>query len=670
MLSTLALFGHPFDCTHDHYWIEPSKSFKRDKTSKLTIDKTKVLSPDSLKRLFLLTLKTLHPAIKIFETELKQALEIASIDLDHFFKVWCMEKENQAQLVEAKKSPKLFQRYVNFHLDQYHEEFYTYLETANPRIMQTWIFTGLSAFCTKHSARLFPDINRGDPVDFYDLAKRILPENQLSSFMKLIDHLMAREDYVAFVSVYANALLCVFDCLNNNNDVKQAVIIAWQIAYNTFMDEIFGLVLYHFRDLVNNRSLFPYLNPSMFDFFFKYLDAQTEHGISMYDYHMVFETFSQSILPKAIELEPYQAFTDISNFIHRANVDTHAIAVNQLHSLIDNFESVVAGLNSKKIQLTRPFTSSNVSAPDLSALSQKLSFLVYHPVKQLAEEYGLSSSDTAAKIKEINDLAIELAANPLDNIAKLNELSQQKLELESKLEIAANAYLKDVEKYVSSHNQIIEDHNIRHNPKDDNNQEIEVLQGLLSDASHTIDELTRDKKVLTEQLGKAQLAPKQNDKVTHHSLDRIIAILESKNPIVVIVEELVSSRPWVKISDKLIKSLYAVSGFSRPAELARQLDKLTSREFLDAIEGKGSLGAFDFFTKSALSFKESETTMSSPSLRRQREFLFAGAKILCEPHLRIGINNSEQEQLRIHFSISDGIIYLGYIGRHLPTGAM
>ena len=86
MLSTLALFGHPFDCTHDHYWIEPSKSFKRDKTSKLTIDKTKVLSPDSLKRLFLLTLKTLHPAIKIFETELKQALSsriFGSDDSEH-----------------------------------------------------------------------------------------------------------------------------------------------------------------------------------------------------------------------------------------------------------------------------------------------------------------------------------------------------------------------------------------------------------------------------------------------------------------------------------------------------------------------------------------------------------------------------------------------------------
>lgn len=39
----------------------------------------------------------------------------------------------------------------------------------------------------------------------------------------------------------------------------------------------------------------------------------------------------------------------------------------------------------------------------------------------------------------------------------------------------------------------------------------------------------------------------------------------------------------------------------------------------------------------------------------------------CRAHLRIGVDNTEQNKIRVYFAIENGTLYIGEITRHLPT---
>jgi len=60
---------------------------------------------------------------------------------------------------------------------------------------------------------------------------------------------------------------------------------------------------------------------------------------------------------------------------------------------------------------------------------------------------------------------------------------------------------------------------------------------------------------------------------------------------------------------------------------------------------------------------EGETVKTDPKLRSKREFSISGKKEFFEKHIKNFPNNKH----RIHFLERDNKIYIGYIGKHLPT---
>lgn len=65
--------------------------------------------------------------------------------------------------------------------------------------------------------------------------------------------------------------------------------------------------------------------------------------------------------------------------------------------------------------------------------------------------------------------------------------------------------------------------------------------------------------------------------------------------------------------------------------------------------------------------RESTTTEGNPKAIRDRTFSYGGKKVVMWQHLRIGIKDSENRTLRIHFTWDDDLaqVVIGHCGRHL-----
>lgn len=669
MFSPLILFGQPFDCTTPHYWLEPSKSYKPGKIEKKVLETTKNVSSDMCESFMMFILKGMASEFEIFDTSLKEVILLGGNELDTFYSGMGEERDHQLSILR-KRSPKALERFLTFNNTAYHQEFKSYILDSNQRISHTWIFKDLSAFVNRNKARLLPDEDLTQQHDIDVLIRKLLPEHQWPIVNKFLCMLSARRDRMTDLNCVP-ILLFIFDCLNRKIEVQHAVIALWQMSYLTLFEEFFALVLYYFQDVIQDKAMFPFLNRGVLQACFDYLSSEDDCEVSQHDNQVLFIPFRDFVLEDAIESDPYIAFTKVSDFLHRASTELHALQINKMLSFFDDFEISLKQLGVNGIQLPRPNLSAEVPLAAIYNFKVSVANGIYEPFTELLKEKRALIQQYEEKLAELNDRASVLAAKPLDNIEELNGLAKEKKALEEQNKSVEDHLRAQSEAFYLHAFQLIEAHNKQfETPHDQSAEEIEVLHGLLSDAQHQLQELQQDKKVLAEQLSKAQQVTQKSPSVATDCLEHLVSILEAKNPIRVVIDEVLKRRPWVKVSDKLLKSLDAVAGFSRPAELARQLERLTSKEFLGVVSTKGSVGAFDFFTKQALSFKESETTMSSQVMRRQREFMFNGKKLMCEPHLKLGINNTEQEQLRIHFAIEDGAIYIGYIGRHLPTGLM
>jgi|GEM_PF-6795874 len=122
----------------------------------------------------------------------------------------------------------------------------------------------------------------------------------------------------------------------------------------------------------------------------------------------------------------------------------------------------------------------------------------------------------------------------------------------------------------------------------------------------------------------------------------------------------------LRISPTAWKSMESNKTFCRNAVFFEKMRKLLSADFMRSYIKKGSLGAFEYFTKTELAFRESDTTMSS--IPETRQFMFDdNIERECSYHLRIGTSGTRQHMLRIYFTIEDEVIYIGEVTPHLPV---
>lgn len=684
MFNILLQFGMPFDCTSNPYWIEPSSSLKRDKTIqkvlKFRLSKIPVSSYADLIKIKVES--SLLPGTEIFNTD----VAIPDIVIDQIIE----EKNHQLEMVRLHKSPSAVDRFFWFFEDAYHIEFENYLIQANPRILTTWFVKRFNDYTTKHCPRLFPTLETGQAIDFEKMVLESLPKERAQQLLILTNYIMSYEEHLPNTMAFCNVMLCAFICLDKDEYIAETMVALWLVSYNSIvLRDLFGLVLYHFKDkLPDYLNQFPFLSGAFLQFYFDYLDTVEEGaGITNYERHLVFNLFTSHVVPQALKKpDAFEAYLSIKAFIERIDFNANTHVISKLQEALNGIqEDVLSQQLSTKHKGLATFISAdkNLSLAieykdtpyaEVVRLNTQINNLIISVFYKYTDVFQACIDDVNVQLITIDEQSKTLASNPLDNINELQKLAEERAEYQLLQKTNKQQFTSRVEQLVDELYSLISTHNHKHQKRDDPLiEENYQLKSLLTDAELQIATLTQEQKELSDKLLKAQLKPDIATEPTPCGIqfDDMVTVLESKTPIVDIVTLIANKRPWVKISDKLIKSLSDIKSFARTGELARYLITLTSPEFISAYNNQGSAGAFSFFSKTTLSFQESETTMAASNLRAQREFTFSGKKHLCVPHLKIGINNTQQQQLRIHFKLEgETDVYIGYIGRHLQTGAV
>ena len=297
------------------------------------------------------------------------------------------------------------------------------------------------------------------------------------------------------------------------------------------------------------------------------------------------------------------------------------------------------------------------------------------------EEQGIADS-----LSDIQKQAIELGKNPLANIDKLNELWLEMGKLQEKhaefdqarkvyisgIDTEIGAVYKSFDKWeqdlaATDTGQVYSESDMQlvlAKLERANDQKSALESDLLQ--THEEIEQLKDKLFAAKQVP-VTVNPTQSAVQPVNALAMVADALASNfnlEALLRMTEEAGAGR--IKFSKTAMQSAKSIKNFERLDVLADMLAKLSSPEFMKAYLSKGSNGAFQFFTKKVLSFQESETTKLSTSI--SRDFAFDDAVRECRAHLRLGVDNTEQNMLRVYFCIEDGVVYVGEVTRHLPVG--
>lgn len=75
------------------------------------------------------------------------------------------------------------------------------------------------------------------------------------------------------------------------------------------------------------------------------------------------------------------------------------------------------------------------------------------------------------------------------------------------------------------------------------------------------------------------------------------------------------------------------------------------------------------FGASTFASRESSTIENNPAARRARTFLYKGQELPMWQHLKIGVKDSINHTLRLHFHWDPeaGQVVIGHCGKHLPV---
>ncbi|MCP9793377.1 hypothetical protein KBZ20_16615 [Vulcanococcus limneticus Candia 3F8] len=115
------------------------------------------------------------------------------------------------------------------------------------------------------------------------------------------------------------------------------------------------------------------------------------------------------------------------------------------------------------------------------------------------------------------------------------------------------------------------------------------------------------------------------------------------------------------------KSTDEVVGFKRGERLFELLWRLGTRYREARLAGQPDVAGIQVFG-AAFAAKESNTTQNSPKAMRWRRFDYNGKEVVMEQHLKIGVGDSINRTLRIHFHWDPevGRVVIGHCGKHLP----
>lgn len=137
----------------------------------------------------------------------------------------------------------------------------------------------------------------------------------------------------------------------------------------------------------------------------------------------------------------------------------------------------------------------------------------------------------------------------------------------------------------------------------------------------------------------------------------------SKLTPVSVLDVVATLRPKAVILPSAYESAKESGHFMKGDRMLDMLLKLTG-EYVDmVISGTPDSEARKVFGSYALAANDN-LTMSSPSARKEREYIYRGEKHLFEQHLRIGNAKDERLTMRIYFKIIDGMMVIAHCGAH------
>ena len=123
--------------------------------------------------------------------------------------------------------------------------------------------------------------------------------------------------------------------------------------------------------------------------------------------------------------------------------------------------------------------------------------------------------------------------------------------------------------------------------------------------------------------------------------------------------------------DSAGKSADEASGFELGDRLFVLLWRLATTYRQARLAGQPDVAGIQVFGPTAFAARESQGIENSPTARRARCFAYNNQEVLMLQHLKIGVKDSINRTLRIHFlwDASAGKVVIGHCGKHLPLSS-
>ena len=114
---------------------------------------------------------------------------------------------------------------------------------------------------------------------------------------------------------------------------------------------------------------------------------------------------------------------------------------------------------------------------------------------------------------------------------------------------------------------------------------------------------------------------------------------------------------------------HLTAGFEPGDRLVALLWRLATTYREARLAGQPDVVGIQVFGNNAFAARESTGIENSPSARRARTFSYNDAEVVMWQHLKIGVKDSVNRTLRIHFlwDPEAGQVVIGHCGRHLPV---
>ena len=281
------------------------------------------------------------------------------------------------------------------------------------------------------------------------------------------------------------------------------------------------------------------------------------------------------------------------------------------------------------------------------------------------------SSEIESIESEVNRLSAD--GRTLHNLDKINEhaqdiedLKKQITELRESNSKPLDLLVEEITSLFEEFTSTYEEDETEDSPSKDPIDEQDAIESLKAEVSR----LNSENKELKADLYKEKNSYRDSLKsaahiVTPEAVEAIESTITSKTCVADVLKLVKALQPErIEIAESCLKSAESNEQFQRQKNLFTNLMKLSSPEFLNDYNNKGSEVAFEYFTNNDIAFQESQQTKES-SLNR--DFVFDDGVKTCLAHLKFGVDSTEQHTLRAYFKIEDGKVYLGQVDKHLPT---